>query len=115
MATYNTIFYIGSSRQNSVSGGDGTEAPSASPTQTVESEAMQTTAAVMTSSEGDSSSVGEQTTQQQITQHTEMVCVTRVHMDCYILCVSYIELCDMSHLSICCKSQSYEPNQCGRR
>ena len=84
MATYNLIFYIGSSRQNSVSGGDGTEAPSASPTQTVESEAMQTTAAVMTS-EGDSSSVGEQTTQQQITQHTEMVCVTRVHMYCYML------------------------------
>ena len=84
MATYNTIFYIGSSRQNSVSGGDGTEAPSASPTQTVESEAMQTTAAVMTSSDG-----GEQTTQQQITQHTEMVCVTSVHMYCYMLSFLY--------------------------
>ena len=88
IATYHLIFYIGSSRQNSVSGGDGTEAPSASPTQTVESEAMQTTAAVMTS-EGDSSSGGEQTTQQQITQHTEMVCVTRVHMYCYMLSFLY--------------------------
>ena len=84
MATYNTIFYIGSSRQNSVSGGDGTEAPSASPTQTVESEAMQTTAAVMTS-EGDSSSGGEQTTQQQITQHTEMVCVIMCYLCAHVL------------------------------
>ena len=82
MATYNTIFYIGSSRQNSVSGGDGTEAPSASPTQTVESKAMQTTAAVMTSSD-----VGEQTTQQQITDRKS----TRLNSS--HRCISYAVFC----------------------